>query len=124
VLHLILLVAIPMALITVEIFVSGSAASRDPAKLAVWFGGCALIGALARLWYGARVKAIARLCDAVAIRSPRIQSIEVTHLTLEHIVPLGYEVDVHFSDSDRLAFGFWTRRSADAVRALIEERLR
>jgi hypothetical protein len=51
--------------------------------------------------------------------APAIRAIEVTHFTLYHIIPFGYELDVEFEDADHLAFGFWSRDGSDRAQRFL-----
>lgn len=85
----------------------------------VWFAGCGVIVLLSRLWYGSRVKATQRLRSALESGSPEIKVVEVTRVLLQHVIPFGFEVDIELGDAEHLAFGFWTRETAERFQSLL-----
>jgi hypothetical protein len=44
----------------------------------------------------------------------------VTRFTLQHLIPFGFEVDIELGDTAHLAFGFWTRETADRLQRLLQ----
>ena len=117
VVHLIAVIGIVMVLVTVEIVTTASLSLRDLPKLTMWFVGCGIFVALGTLWYRARVRATERLRDAVERRAP-LRNVEAVHLRVR-FVPFWSEVDMDVDGPDgvalHLAFGFWTRESADRL---------
>lgn len=90
----------------------------------VWFGVSGLVvGAVAWLWYRARARAIAQLVLAVE-RGAALYGCEVTRVLLNYVIPCGYEVQMWAVDAaktrEHLAFGFWRRRDAERLVALVQ----
>ena len=80
-----------------------------------WSVGCVVILVVLTIWYRFRMAAITRLFDLVHSGACLMHHLDKTALDFEHLIPIGFEVDVVLASSEHLAFGFWTEREADAL---------
>ncbi len=86
-----------------------------------WSIGCIVILVVTTIWYRFRIAAITRLLDLVHSGACRMHQLDKTALDFEHLIPIGFEVDVGLVSSEHLAFGFWTEHEADALIRLLEQ---
>src|SRR5262249_35496351 len=119
VLHMIGLVLLAVLVISVSVATQVDMSLDALLGAIVWFAGCGVIVLLSRLWYGSRVKATQRLRSALESGSPEIKVVEVTRVLLQHVIPFGFEVDIELGDAEPLAFGFWTRETAERFQSLL-----
>ena len=87
----------------------------------VWIAGCSALAVLANLGYRARRRSSEILLEAVRL-GRAIRHVEVSHLRLL-FVPVGSEVDLEVTDASgthHLAFGFWTRASAERLIGMLD----
>lgn len=116
--HLWLIVAALIAAISSRIPGSGA----DIPSIVMWFCGCLVILGLGAYWVHIRHEATREFLGQVQHGPPALERVEINGLSIQfEFLRFGYEVDLYLRSGERLAFGFWTRASAERLLLALQD---
>jgi hypothetical protein len=120
ILHLYLIVAAVIAVISFGALSQTSASAAGLARLAFWLFGCSVVLVLGAVWVRMRYRDSERL-PAVLAGKVRIKRVERGPVVF-YVIPFGWEVEVELDPEELLDFGFWHQADAERLHELVSAR--